>query len=67
MITLKLASYSKKEVDKLASILESIQPELHKECLPNRECKDCPIRHLCMDIAQATMYAEEYEPSHRVD
>lgn len=61
MITLKLATYSQKEVDELARLLESTQPELHKQCLPNRECSACPIRHLCMDIAQATMYAEEYE------
>lgn len=62
MITLKLASYSKQEVKKLTQFLEQLQPELHKECLPNRPCKDCPLRHLCIDIAQATMYAGEYEP-----
>ena len=61
MITLKLATYSQKEADELARLLESMQPELHKNCLPNRDCPQCPIRHLCMDIAQATMYAEEYE------
>lgn len=61
MITLKLATYTRKEVELLATLLEEMQPKLHEFCLPNRECKDCPIRHLCMDTAQATLYAEEYE------
>ena len=61
MITLKLATYSKIEVDELTKLLSTMQPHLHKHCLPNRYCKQCPVRHLCMDINQATMYAEEYE------
>lgn len=61
MITLKLATYSQREAKELARLLEAMQPELHKNCLPNRDCTNCPIRHLCIDIAQATMYAEEYE------
>ena len=62
MITLKLATYSKKEATKLAELLETLQKELHHNCTVHPNCKGCDIRHLCMDIAQATMYAEEYEP-----
>ena len=61
MITLKLASYSKIEVDELARLLSAMQPALQTHCDPQIECHDCPYRHLCMDVAQATMYAEEYE------
>ena len=61
MITLKLTNYSKTEVDELARLLQAMQPKLHTHCEPNIECRDCHYRHICMDINQATMYAEEYE------
>lgn len=61
MITLKLATYSQTEVDELARLLQLLQPKLHTHCEPSRPCRDCPYRHICMDINQATMYAEEYE------
>lgn len=61
MITLKLNSYSQKEVNKLAELLNTLQPHLHQSCTSHDDCKNCDIRHLCLDIAQATMYAEEYE------
>lgn len=61
MITLKLATYSQTEVNELAMLLQKMQPHLHTHCNPGIECKDCTYRHLCMDINQATMYAEEYE------
>ena len=60
MITLKLTNYSQKEVDLLTEVLYSIQPKLHKHCCPPRPCRECPIRHICMDITQAALYAEEY-------
>ena len=63
MITLKLASYSKTEVDELARLLSAMQPALQTHCDPQVECRDCAYRHLCIDISQATMYAEEYEPT----
>ena len=61
MITLKLASYTQTEVDKLASLLDTLQKELHPNCKHHMDCKDCNFRHLCIDLAQATMYAEEYK------
>lgn len=61
MITLKLATYSQAEVDELAMLLSEMQPHLHTHCNSNVECRDCQYRHLCMDINQATMYAEEYK------
>ena len=61
MITLKLNSYSQKEVDKLAELLNTLQLPLHNSCASHDSCKNCEIRHLCLDIAQATMYAEEYQ------
>ena len=63
MITLKLNNYTKEEVKELAHLLESLQPQLHTHCPPLRECRVCPVRHICMDVAQATMYAEEYTPN----
>lgn len=61
MITLKLNPYSQKEVTKLAELLDSLQSELHKNCVKNDYCKTCDYRHLCIDLTQATMYAEEYQ------
>lgn len=61
MITLKLSAYSQTEVDKLANILRKTQQQLAENCKPSQACSDCPVRHLCIDISQATMYAEEYE------
>ena len=61
MITLKLTAYSQQESNLLAEVLESTQKQLHTYCALNNDCKTCPIRHLCLDIAQATLYAEEYK------
>lgn len=61
MITLKLASYSQTEVNKLTELLNTLQAPLHESCKKFSDCKHCEVRHLCLDIAQATMYAEEYE------
>ena len=61
MITLKLASYTQDEVNKLAELLDSLQPRLQVNCTKHQDCKNCPTRHLCLDIAQATMYADEYK------
>ena len=61
MITLKLATYSQAEANELARLLQEMQPQLHTHCNPAVECRDCTYRHLCMDINQATLYAEEYE------
>ena len=61
MITLKLATYSQEEANKLAELLVSMQPTLHEYCVEYRTCNECPIRHLCVDVSQATLYAEEYE------
>ena len=61
MITLKLSPYSQEEVDKLAELLESMQPELQTYCEKYTLCDECPIRHLCADVSRATFYAEEYQ------
>lgn len=64
MITLKLASYSQEEVKILANLLEQLQPNLQSAyCASNLDCKCCPVRHICIDLAQATIYAEEYQPT----
>ena len=60
MITLKLSAYSEKEVKKLATLLDQLQPILHENCIKHTDCKTCEYRHLCIDITQATIYAEEY-------
>lgn len=63
MITLKLSNYSKQEVETLAEKLKTLQAPLQSEyCEHNADCLKCPVRHLCFDLAQATMYAEEYNP-----
>ena len=61
MITLKLASYTKDEVNMLAELLDGLQKQLHPNCKTHLTCRNCPTRHLCIDLAQATMYAEDYK------
>lgn len=61
MITLKLATYSQNEANELARLLAQLQLQLCEHCRTNSDCSVCPYRHLCLDLSQATMYAEEYE------
>lgn len=64
MITLKLSAYSEKEAKALATLLSSniyhVQHDLSIHC--NKDCYDCEYRHLCIDLAQAGMYAKDYVP-----
>lgn len=62
MITLRLTNYTAQEVDKLAKMLSDMQKSLVPLCQHNPDCKRCPFRHLCVDLTQAGLYAEEYTP-----
>lgn len=64
MITLKLSVYTEKEAKTLATLLYDnlyhIQHYLSNHCSKN--CSNCDYRHLCIDLAQAEMYAKDYVP-----
>ena len=58
MITLKLRSYSKSEIAFLDNMLTRLIGEIMKgPCHGN--CKDCNIRHLCIDLQSAQLYADD--------
>lgn len=64
MITLKLAVYTEKECKALATLLfnnrRAVQHDWSVKC--NNDCTNCDYRHLCIDLAQAEMYAKDYNP-----
>lgn len=66
MITLKLSVYNQKEVEALAKLLSSARKTtMIRICLSRADnCQGCDYRHLCIDLAQAEMYAKDYTSKH---
>lgn len=64
MIRLLLASYSSEERSKLAKLLAEVQADIEKErgCerFGKQYCYDCPNRHICTDLLNASVFAEDY-------
>lgn len=58
MITLKLRSYSKKEIGYLDNMFRRLIVEIMEgPCHDN--CEDCDLRHLCIDLQSAQLYAND--------
>lgn len=58
MITLKIKPYNKLESCVLHNALVQELEELQKQyCI--KACVACPVRHLCIDLQSATLYAED--------
>lgn len=61
MITLKLASYTNEECERLERILRTVVHDLAKDCrCHTTDCATCDLRHLCGSFARALNYAENY-------
>lgn len=66
MIRLMLTTYSKEERENLAQILENAQNtiENRKQCRKQlKDCRSCPLRHLCTDLLSAAVFAKDYNPT----
>lgn len=60
MITLKMATYRKNEVQALIDLLTNCQHQLAPKCHSAPMCRNCDIKHLCVDITAALSYADDY-------
>ena len=58
MITLKIKPYNEKEAHMLKRVL-SQSIVFVKDLYCYRACEDCPVRHLCIDLQSAELYAED--------
>lgn len=58
MITLKLASYSPKEIAKLAELLKRAELSLCNN-IYTTACRQCEFRHVCYDLMSAREHAEK--------
>lgn len=58
MITLKLRAYSATEIDTLDDMLTRLIGEIMEGPCHNN-CKDCNLRHLCIDLQSAQLYASD--------
>lgn len=60
MITLKLASYSPEEKEILTKLIGQTQQRLMEYyCPKNIPCKQCPVRHICDDLHNASVYSNK--------
>lgn len=59
MITLKLKSYNRLELEAMYRLLSDFLLETQRSCAVGTRCKICEYKHLCNDCYEALQYVEQ--------